>query len=330
MAMNERLLQRLSAYLDGELNERDQNAVDILAQKDAEIAHELDLLVQADQAAQDAFAAMLDQPVPIALARAIEAVPEPGAAAQPGQPPARPSERAATARATVLPMTGERREPSTRAPAVDPAFDPGVDRPDAALLPDRSNRPALRRSTGGTVMRLAAGLALLAIGGGVGAYLGPAALQGVLPSAISGSTMASADWVSQVAAYHRVYAAEERHLVEVAATESAHIEGWLGSRTGVAFATPDLSALGLTYQGGRLLVANGQPVAQLMYTDAAGAVFALCFQSSGAGATEGFVTRQEAGFDAVVWRTDQAAYVVIGPAGAPTLPAMAGAAAAAV
>ena len=49
---------------------------------------------------------------------------------------------------------------------------------------------------------------------------------------------------------------------------------------GVAFSIPDLSQFGLTFEGGRLLVAAGKPVAQLMYRLQDGTVIALCLQSS--------------------------------------------------
>jgi anti-sigma factor RsiW len=84
-------------------------------------------------------------------------------------------------------------------------------------------------------------------------------------------------WIMQVAQYHKIYAREQRHLVEVSAAETPHIEQWLGKRLDdLAFKVPDLSAFGLTFKGARMLVVNGAPVAQLVYLPADGRAVALC------------------------------------------------------
>jgi anti-sigma factor RsiW len=158
---------------------------------------------------------------------------------------------------------------------------------------------------------MAASVAALVVGIGIGTYGGLAPV----PSAPG--------WLDHVADYHRVYAAETRHLVEVGADEADHIQTWIGNRTGVNFNIPDLTEFGLTFEGGRLLVANGKPVAQLMYRDAAGTVFALCFQSSGQGATDGFTDGSRKGIVMQVWRTDTAAFVLVGPDGSPLLSSIA-------
>lgn len=151
---------------------------------------------------------------------------------------------------------------------------------------------------------MAASLVMLMIGG-AGGY------------ALRGNTapVQTAGWLHDIADYHAVYAGQGRHLVEVAATESDHIEAWLGKTIGAAFAIPDLSAHGLTFQGGRLLVANGAPVAQLMYRDDQGRVIALCLQSNPSGDAAGFNEQTINGFDFVSWRGTAARYVVIGPQG---------------
>ena len=139
----------------------------------------------------------------------------------------------------------------------------------------------------------------------------------------------TAGWIALVADYHAVYASQGRHLVEVGADESDHIETWLGNTVGASFTIPDMSGFGLTFEGGRLLVANGKPVAQLMYRDADGVVVALCLQRSNA-PTAGPPTFKEQtinGFDFVSWSAGDADYVVIGPDGQPDLNAIAAAAA---
>jgi anti-sigma factor RsiW len=170
------------------------------------------------------------------------------------------------------------------------------------LMPANIPGPPIWRS-------VAAALALLLIGGATGAYFTRAAAPVQVASAMG--------WLDQVADYHLVYATQKRHLVEVPASETAHLQKWLTDTTGVAFTVPDLAASGLTFQGARLLVASGKPVAQLMYTDAAGQVVALCFLAGGdanAGAgTTPLQSRNAKGVNMVWWTSKDASYVVVGP-----------------
>lgn len=183
---------------------------------------------------------------------------------------------------------------------------------DVGVHPERLAASSASRPVWGT---LAAGLALF-IFGGAGGYL----LKDQIAPA--GTVVASAGWLSDIADYHAVYAGQQRHLVEVAADESEHIKKWLGATVGVAFSIPDLAGFGLTFEGGRLLVANGKPVAQLMYRQSDGTVIALCLQSSMNGDTAlapAFNQQTIRGFDFVSWKRNGAAYVVIGPGGQPDL-----------
>jgi anti-sigma factor RsiW len=167
-------------------------------------------------------------------------------------------------------------------------------------------------------IRVAAALVLLAVGGTGGALLN---------QRFGSVQVAAVGWLDDVADYHRIYAAQGRHLVEVSATETGHLETWLSEQTGVPFAVPDLSANGLTFQGARLLVAAGKPVAQLMYTDAAGQVIALCFMTGGDPAVESgrspLTPRSFDGVDMVSWKTQDASFVAVGPQGFGNLPTVA-------
>ncbi|GLQ57093.1 anti-sigma factor family protein [Devosia nitrariae] len=72
---------------------------------------------------------------------------------------------------------------------------------------------------------------------------------------------------------HRVFAAENRHAVEVASNDRDHLVTWLSNRLETEVGTPDLSVEGFTLKGGRLLPADPQAggrAAQLMYENAAG------------------------------------------------------------
>lgn len=79
--------------------------------------------------------------------------------------------------------------------------------------------------------------------------------------------------IASAVSAHTVYAAENRHAVEVAGTDAEHLSTWLSNRLDTALPMPDLTAQGLSFMGGRLLPAPQIPggrAAQLMYEDAAG------------------------------------------------------------
>lgn len=118
-------------------------------------------------------------------------------------------------------------------------------------------------------------------------------------------------WIMQVAQYHRVYAGEKRHLVEVAAAETPHIESWLGKRLEMPLVVPDLTAQGLTFEGARMLVINGEPVAQLTYTPPDGRALALCIIRSPK-EDKPLTTSQQEDLHLVDWRTKGYGFVVVG------------------
>ncbi len=155
---------------------------------------------------------------------------------------------------------------------------------------------------------IAASLALLAIGAGGGYVAGQRT-----------EAVAARDWIEDVAEYHAVYSAQSRHLVEVPASDSDHIQKWLTAQVGTPFAIPDLAAEGLEFQGARLLVAAGKPVGQLMYRNADGQVIALCFVASDRPASDDIQTRQANGFQMRVWGKPGARFVLIGPDGMPDM-----------
>ena len=249
MMIDDNLKERLSAYLDGELSREEAEKIEALVASDPDVAQEFGALSQLEQGLLDGFGAMLDEPVPPQLERAVQV-------AQPIEKPA-----------------------------------------------NLAHPPSFGWSS------LAAALGLLVIGAGSGALIARSTIEPV-------TVVAQVGWLDQVAEYHKVYAAQTKHLVEVAASD-ATLATWLANSTGVDVRIPDLSAQGLTFEGGRLLVAGGKPVAQLMYTDANGAVVALCYVAGGdptlGDGVSDFKTRDFDGFKMVSWKDAEAAYVVIGP-----------------
>ncbi|MEO1536338.1 MAG: anti-sigma factor [Pseudomonadota bacterium] len=246
--------EKLSAYLDGELPDAEAREIEAALERDPALRAELEELMAADAMALGAFDAMLDAPVPVALAAAVRDAPEP---LTPANTPTAPAGNTWWAAAAVV---------------------------------------------------LALGL------GGAGGYM----------TGVSQETQVAAapGWLQDIADYHRVYAGQVRHLVEVGADEAPHIRTWLSNTVGAPVPTPDLTEHGLTFRGARLLVAAGKPVAQLMYTDAEDRVVALCLIATDS-PRDGFASRTIGDFDMVSWGGTGANFVVVGDQGRDDLNAIA-------
>ncbi|MEY9196532.1 MULTISPECIES: anti-sigma factor family protein [Sinorhizobium] len=197
-------------------------------------------------------------------------------------------------------------------------INPKLERVTTSNLPTRGARVLPRL--------VATAIGLLLTGGVAGFILGSTA-NFVEPV---GETAAS-PWVNEIADYHRVYSRQKEHLVEVPASQAAHIETWLTASVGVRFKIPDLTSTGLAFEGARLLVANGKPVAQLVYRDQEDEIFAICFLRSADGAkadTFSEVIRGDLGL--VSWQKEGASFVVVGPSSAAGLQDLARTVAAAI
>lgn len=123
---------------------------------------------------------------------------------------------------------------------------------------------------------------------------------------------ASRSWLGQIAQYHRVYASTaRRHLVEVTADELDHIQTWMTGMLGRDITVPDLSSLGVTFAGARLLGINEKPVAQLVYLDADDQPLALCIIPSDR-AAKGPTPSRNGELNLVDWRDGSHGYAVVG------------------
>lgn len=138
--------------------------------------------------------------------------------------------------------------------AMKRAFDPVLDEPLPASLSATLRSGGSWRSR--PYMAAAAAIMLLMLGGVFGWFL-----------AHEAGTPGQGAIAAHALDAHRIYTAEVRHPVEVAGSERAHLQTWLSKRVGTAFVIPDLSAEGYTLLGGRLLVSEGRPAAQLMFED---------------------------------------------------------------
>lgn len=110
---------------------------------------------------------------------------------------------------------------------------------------------------------------------------------------------------------HRLYTTENRHPVEVRATE-AHLLGWLSRRLGHELVAPDLKAQGYWLVGGRLLPGANGAAAQLMYEDRGGRRLTLYAVRSGKTGESAFRFAESQGTRAIYWMDGPVAYALIG------------------
>ncbi|CAN7537614.1 anti-sigma factor [Rhizobium sp. LjRoot30] len=165
---------------------------------------------------------------------------------------------------------------------------------------------------------VAASLALFVIGGGLGYFLGSGAFVPDVPVQLAQAPL-QRSWLDDIAAYHRVYARQQRHLAEVPPSEADHIVSWLTDSVGVGFKLPDLASDGLEFKGARLLVAQGKPVAQLLYRNQENDIIAICFMKNGDSPEDGFDETIKDDIGLVSWHKGPVAYVVVGPSSEATL-----------
>lgn len=118
-----------------------------------------------------------------------------------------------------------------------------------------------------------AGLAAcwLVVGAGATLALGPFASR--FAGALTGNDAMSFARRADVA--YAVYTPEQRHPVEVAATQEEHLIDWLSKRLNRPLSVPSLQEYGYSLVGGRLLPGEAGPAAQFMYENASGARLTL-------------------------------------------------------
>lgn len=111
----------------------------------------------------------------------------------------------------------------------------------------------------------------LAVGAGLALAVGPLASR--LPSGWIGAQPMSFARRADVA--YAVYTPEQRHPVEVAASEEQHLISWLSKRLNRPLSVPSLQEYGYSLVGGRLLPGEAGPAAQFMYENPDGARLTL-------------------------------------------------------
>lgn len=247
---------RLSAYLDGQIGPDDAREIEALLASDPHAREILDLLKIGSDLGNQAFDEMLKEPVPLHLVRSIKetaAKPAPVRVAANGNSTSflRFLPQAVAACAVLLLAGGYTGYFVGQRSIADMPMEISET---STLTAPAANGVKTRGFT----------------------FEAPAADQPVAAAAIAG--------------VHDVYARESTRLAEIPAAQSEALKSWLSASAGVSIEIPDLTADGLTFEGGRLVAIEGKPAGALYYRNANGEVVGLYYlkgSAAEAATTEG-------------------------------------------
>ncbi len=182
--------------------------------------------------------------------------------------------------------------------ALYPAPDHAIQLPETPAAQVAANSP---RAPFGAI---AASVAMLAIGAGLGWYTRGNTQQD--------TEILVAGLVSEAVNAHAVYSVDPHRAVEVKASEEALLVSWLSNRVGQQLTAPDLTANGFELVGGRLLAVSEGPAAQFMYENAAGTRITL-FAARGNGTQMAeFSYEQKGDTGTFTWADENLRYAIIG------------------
>lgn len=157
---------------------------------------------------------------------------------------------------------------------------------------------------------LAASLLLALIGGGLGYEHYVTGGRG-LPRLVAGDY-----WLDAVSNFHQVYtsiyADEDRALVDIAGDDAERVNLFFGQRLARNLQVPDLTGHGFALQGGRLLLIQGKPSAQIVYVANNGKTLALSVLSTAGGRDVAPRLERRRGANIMHWRSDGTNYALVG------------------
>ncbi len=180
---------------------------------------------------------------------------------------------------------------------------------DRALLNAHGQVRATPASAAGPALRrVAAALLIFVAGAFTGAYA-PRLVAPIDPRASSTDIDSLSE---QAQSAFLVYASEVRHPVEVGADQQAHLATWLGKRLDYDLKLPDLSTLGFSLVGGRLIPVNGAAGAMLMYEDATGRRLTVLLGRNPQNRETSFRIASHAGVETFYWIDREIGYAVTG------------------
>ncbi len=127
-------------------------------------------------------------------------------------------------------------------------------------------------------------------------------------------------WLDEVAIYYRLYAQDDRYLVEMTAVETRNTEADLGDWLDRELRVPDLSRQGLTFRGARLVALEGyeadrsgaQPAVLLVYDLPGGGPLGLCITAFSADTARSQTLSQRADMSVLYWTERGFSHVLMG------------------
>ncbi|HEY3911792.1 MAG TPA: hypothetical protein VGM07_18175 [Stellaceae bacterium] len=277
--MQRRSDDRLVAYLDGELEAAERREIDAWLDSDPAARQQLAALAESAELVRRAFDEVLHEPVPQRLIAAARGEPAPGGVS--------------------AAATGPQPVPSGRRPPV--------------------RRPVPRRRWLG--LPIAASLAGLLIGGGA-SYFGVARLaSGGIADAGGQPAMQAALannlWLDNAAGYFKLFVSGGDNVladVPAGADPRAALQK-ISQSLPQQVRLPDLKPWGLNFRNARLIVVDGRPAAQLVYTTdnkAIGPLSLIIGSSKQPDIPPTFDHRQDVNL--IYWRHQGRAYALVGQA----------------
>jgi anti-sigma factor RsiW len=262
----------LMAYVDGEVDAATAREIEASIAGDPALAARVQRLRDTAVMARSAFAEVLHEPLPDRLIAAL------GGPVRRDEPARSDGARGSTQDTNVVALQARR----------------------GAATP--------RRAIIGWAM--AASLAALVIGYGAGT------LRPTVTETAGGLENASSDrWLDNVAAYYNVFtnslATKDKLLVDFNASDVPELEKWFGAKLNRKLEVPDLTAKGLTAQGGRLVIIGGKPAAQFLYTSDKGELVELVIAFTDAPYQPAQITHR-GDVNIVHWRDNGYAYAFAG------------------
>jgi anti-sigma factor RsiW len=239
---------RLSAYIDGQVSEEDKRELETLLAADAHARELLDLLTTGSDLGNQAFAEMLREPVPLNLVRSIK-----DTSSKPEAPVRHAANGNGVSFFRFIPQAIAASAVLLLAGGYTGYF---VGTKNAAMIPTEISETSAFEAPAGAPAKTR-----------------ELKLSFDTPMPVSLPAIAA----TSIANVHDVYSRQTTRLAEVPASDAATLKTWLASSTGVSFNIPNLSAEGLSFQGGRLVAVDGNPTGALYYKDAKNEVVAVYF-----------------------------------------------------
>jgi anti-sigma factor RsiW len=160
--------------------------------------------------------------------------------------------------------------------------------------------------------QIAAGIVLLAIGVALGSMID-------LRSRTNSPRPPMADAMSA----YRAFAASRDNAVEIVAAQRVALVNRISGHLGQELVIPNLSQIGLTLLGGRLLASDEGPGGMFIYAEPNGERIAVYVKTLADGRRSRFGSRQDGDVVAYYWFDGRLGYAVTGKAGSPIVSAAA-------